>query len=41
MDKQKKGGFLDSLATFIVEKRNLFFLLYLFVFLGEALWRKA
>lgn len=32
MDKQKKGGFLDSLATFIVEKRNLFFLLYLFVF---------
>ena len=32
MDKQKKGGFLDSLAAFIVEKRNIFFLLYLFVF---------
>ena len=32
MDKQKKGGFLDSMAVFIVEKRNLFFLLYLFVF---------
>jgi len=31
MDRQKKSGFLDSLAAFIVEKRNLFFLLYLFV----------
>ena len=32
MDRQKKVSILDWLAAFIVEKRNLFFLLYLFVF---------
>lgn len=27
---QKNGGFMEKLSTFIVDKRNLFFLLYLF-----------
>ena len=27
---KKSGGFLEKLATFIVEKRNMFFLLYIF-----------
>ena len=30
MNKNKSGGFLEKLATFIVDKRNLFFLLYIF-----------
>ena len=31
MDKNRKeGGFMDKLAAFIVDKRNLFFLLYIF-----------
>ena len=33
MKEKKSGGFLDKLATFIVDKRNLFFLLYLFAFI--------
>ena len=28
--KKKSGGFIEKLATFIVDKRNLFFLLYIF-----------
>ncbi len=28
--KQKKGNFMEKMATFIVDKRNLFFLLYIF-----------
>lgn len=28
MNKEKRGGFTQKLATFIVDKRNLFFLLY-------------
>ena len=30
MKEKKSGGFLEKLATFIVDKRNLFFLLYIF-----------
>ena len=30
MEQNKNGGFLDKLATLIVDKRNLFFLLYIF-----------
>ena len=30
MDSQKKDGFLEKLSAFIVDKRNLFFLLYIF-----------
>ena len=33
MNKKKSGGFTTKLATFIVDKRNLFFLLYLFAFI--------
>ncbi len=33
MSKKKSGGFIESLAGFIVDKRNLFFLLYLFAFI--------
>ena len=32
MNEKKSGGFIEKLATFIVDKRNLFFLLYLFAF---------
>lgn len=32
MNEQKTGGFIEKLATFIVDKRNLFFLLYIFAF---------
>ena len=30
MHEKKSGGFIEKMATFIVEKRNLFFLLYIF-----------
>lgn len=30
MSKEKSGGFIGKAATIIVEKRNLFFLLYIF-----------
>ena len=30
MNQKKSGGFIENLATFIVDKRNLFFLLYIF-----------
>jgi len=30
MSKKRSGGFFESLAAFIVDKRNLFFLLYVF-----------
>lgn len=30
MSEKKSGGFIQKLATFIVDKRNLFFLLYVF-----------
>ena len=33
MEEKKKGGFITRLATFIVDKRNLFFLLYIFAFI--------
>ena len=33
MNEQKTGGFIEKLATFIVDKRNLFFLLYTFAFI--------
>ena len=33
MEEKKKGGFITKLATFIVDKRNLFFLLYIFAFI--------
>lgn len=33
MNEQKTGGFIEKLATFIVDKRNLFFLLYIFAFI--------
>mgnify|MGYP002514884334 CR=1 FL=1 len=32
-DKQPKSGFIGKLSTFIVDKRNLFFLLYIFAFI--------
>jgi len=32
MNEKKSGGFFHKLSTFIVDKRNLFFLLYLFAF---------
>ena len=32
MSEKKSGGWIDTLATFIVDKRNLFFLLYVFTF---------
>ena len=32
MKKKKSGNFFHKMATFIVDKRNLFFLLYLFAF---------
>ena len=32
MAEKKSGGFVEKLATFIVDKRNLFFLLYIFAF---------
>ena len=32
MKEEKSGGFFVKLATFIVDKRNLFFLLYVFAF---------
>ena len=32
MSEKKSGGFFVKLATFIVDKRNLFFLLYVFAF---------
>ena len=33
MKENKSGGFLEKLAAFIVDKRNLFFLLYIFAFI--------
>ena len=33
MNEKKTGGFIEKLATFIVDKRNLFFLLYTFAFI--------
>lgn len=33
MTEKKSGGFFEKLATFIVDKRNLFFLLYIFAFI--------
>lgn len=30
-DKKRSGGFMEKVAAFIVDKRNLFFLLYIFV----------
>ena len=32
MNEKKSGGFIEKLSTVIVDKRNLFFLLYLFAF---------
>ena len=32
MKEKKSGNFIEKLATFIVDKRNLFFLLYIFAF---------
>ena len=32
MSEKKKGGFTRKLATFVVDKRNVFFLMYLFAF---------
>ena len=32
MEEKKSNGFITKLATFIVDKRNLFFLLYIFAF---------
>ena len=32
MHEKKSGGFIEKMATFIVDKRNLFFLLYVFAF---------
>ena len=32
MNEKKSGSFIEKLATFIVDKRNLFFLLYVFAF---------
>lgn len=28
--KEKKGNFMEKVAEFIVDKRNLFFLIYIF-----------
>ena len=33
MNEKKPGGFIEKLAVFIVDKRNLFFLLYIFAFI--------
>ena len=33
MEEKKSGGFVEKMATFIVDKRNLFFLLYIFAFI--------
>ena len=33
MNEKKSGGFIEKLAAFIVDKRNLFFLLYIFAFI--------
>lgn len=33
MSEEKSGSFFEKLATFIVDKRNLFFLLYIFAFI--------
>lgn len=33
MNEKKSGNFIGKLATFIVDKRNLFFLLYIFAFI--------
>ena len=33
MNEKKSGGFFEKLSTFIVDKRNLFFLLYIFAFI--------
>ena len=33
MDGKKSGGFIEKLSTFIVDRRNLFFLLYIFAFI--------
>ena len=33
MNGKKSGGFVEKLAAFIVDKRNLFFLLYVFAFI--------
>ena len=33
MDEKKRGGFVEKMATFIVDKRNLFFLVYIFAFI--------
>lgn len=33
MSEKKSGSFFEKLATFIVDKRNLFFLLYIFAFI--------
>ena len=32
MNEKKSSGFIETVSTFIVDKRNLFFLLYLFAF---------
>ena len=29
-EKEKKGNFMEKLATVIVDKRNVFFLIYIF-----------
>ena len=33
MNEKKNGGFIEKVAAFIVDKRNLFFLLYIFAFI--------
>ena len=33
MNEKRSGGFIEKLAAFIVDKRNLFFLLYIFAFI--------
>lgn len=33
MDENQSGGFIEKVSAFIVDKRNLFFLLYIFAFI--------
>ncbi len=33
MNNKSSGGFIEKIATFVVDKRNLFFLLYIFAFI--------
>ena len=33
MEEKRNSGFIGKLSTFIVDKRNLFFLMYIFAFI--------